>query len=82
VVDESGNPRITDFGLAAVARNPHSHRSTLGEDGHTARWCAPEILKSEQPFSKESDVFAFGMVMIEVGGDQFFFPSQPSHPFM
>jgi len=81
VIDESGNARITDFGLAAVARNPHSHRSSLGDDGHTARWCAPEILKGDQSFSKESDVFSFGMVIIEVGGDRFVSYQQP-HPFM
>jgi len=70
MVDESGKARITDFGLAAIARNPHSQRSTLDEDGHSARWCAPEVLKSE-PASKESDVFSFGMVIVEVGGDRF-----------
>ena len=69
MVDESGKARITDFGLAAIARNPHSHRSTLNEDGHSARWCAPEVLNSE-PVSKESDVFSFGMVIVEVGGDR------------
>jgi len=68
MVDESGNPRITDFGLAAIARNPHSPRGTPDEYGRTARWCAPEILKDEQPVSKQSDVFSFGMIIIEVGG--------------
>lgn len=70
MVDGSGNAQITDFGLAAIARNPHSLRSTLDEGSHTARWCAPEILVSDQPISKESDVFSFGMVIVEVGGDQ------------
>jgi serine/threonine protein kinase len=75
MVDESGKARITDFGLAAIARNPHSQRSTLDEDGHTARWCVPEVLKSE-PVSKESDVFSFGMIIVEVGGDRLV-PCQP-----
>jgi len=68
MIDESGKARITDFGLSAIARNPHSQRSTLDEDGHTARWCAPEVLRSE-PASKESDIFSFGMVIVEVGDD-------------
>jgi hypothetical protein len=34
--------------------------------GHTARWTAPEILGEEGGVSKEADVFAFAMVMIEV----------------
>ena len=78
MVNESGNPRITDFGVAAIARNPHSLRSTLEEDGHTARWCAPEILRNGQAVSKESDLFSFGMVIVEVGGDQSV-PYQPSY---
>ncbi|KAF9646896.1 kinase-like protein [Thelephora ganbajun] len=66
MVDESGNARITDFGLAVIARNPHSHRSTFDESGRTARWCAPEILRGGQFVGRESDVFSFGMVIIEV----------------
>ena len=69
MIDASSNARITDFGLAATTRNPHSPRSTLDEGGHTTRWCAPEVLKGEKSLSKESDVFSFGMVIIEVGGD-------------
>ena len=68
MVDESGKVQITDFGLAAIARNPHSQRSTLDGGGNTARWCAPEILKNGQFVRKESDIFSFGMIIIEVGG--------------
>ena len=66
MVDESSNARITDFGLAAIVRDSHSMRSSLDEDRYTPRWCAPEILMGEQPAGKESDVFSFGMVIIEV----------------
>jgi len=69
MIDGFGNPRITDFGLAAIARSPHSPR-TPDEYGCTARWCAPEILKDEQPAGKQSDVFSLGMVIIEVGGNR------------
>ena len=79
MVDKSGKARITDFGLAATARNPRSQRSTLDEDGHSARWCAPKVLKSE-PASKESDIFSFGMVILGVGDR--FVPCQPSDPLM
>lgn len=34
--------------------------------GHTARWTAPEIMDREGAVSKEADVFAFAMVMVEV----------------
>ena len=36
----------------------------------TARFTAPEVLKGIGRTSKESDVFAFGMVIIEVSGDE------------
>jgi len=81
MVDEFGNARITDFGLAAIVRDPHSMRSGLDEDSYTTRWCAPEILMGEQPAGKESDVFSFGMVIIEVGDDQFV-PCKPPYPLM
>ena len=66
MVDESGNARITDFGLATIARDSNSV-SVSDDHGHTFRWTAPEVLGSGQAASKESDVFSFGMVMIEVG---------------
>jgi len=37
----------------------------------TPRYASPEILRDTGRHSKESDVFAFGMVMIEVGGNGF-----------
>ena len=64
-MDESGNARIVDFGLATVTQNPDSMQNTSCQHGHTPRWTAPEVLR-EGPYSKESDTFAFAMVMIEV----------------
>ena len=80
MVDESGRALITDFGLATIARNPHSQRSALGDEGHTVRWSAPEILLGERA-SKEADVFSFGMVIIEVRDDRPA-PCQPTDPLM
>jgi serine/threonine protein kinase len=73
MVDGSGNARITDFGVAASVQNPDSHRGTPtpDKDCHSTRWCAPELFRGHQPASKESDVFSFGMVVIEVGGGRF-----------
>ena len=66
LVDDSGCPRITDFGLAVVAQNQDSIRSLQDGHGHTARWTAPEILNEQGTHSKEADVFSFAMVMVEV----------------
>jgi len=35
--------------------------------GYAVRWTAPEILKQAGKFTQEADIFAFGMVVIEVG---------------
>ena len=63
LVDGSGCARIADFGLA---RNQEITYQTTTSYGHTARWTAPEVLDGEGVASKEADVFAFAMVMIEV----------------
>ena len=64
-MDESGRARIADFSLAAVARGLDSIPTLSLHRGHTPRWSAPEVLNEEQN-SKESDVFSFAMVVIEV----------------
>jgi len=66
LVDDTGHARITDFGLATVDQSLDSIRTTLENRGYTVRWTAPEILTKEGTYSKESDVFSFAMVMIEV----------------
>jgi serine/threonine protein kinase len=68
MVDASGVVKITDFGLTAIARAFNSLVST-SEKGGSFRWAAPEVLEMGAAF-KESDVFSFGMVMIEVRDDQ------------
>jgi len=65
LVDGSGNARIADFGLAKVTQNLDSIRSAPAQHGHTVRWTAPELL-NEGTYSKETDIFSFAMVMIEV----------------
>jgi len=65
-VDGSGHARIADFGLATVTQNLDSFRSASRQHGHSARWAAPEILNERGTHSKEADVFAFAMVIIEV----------------
>ena len=65
-VDATGRARITDFGLVMVTRDLDSIRSASDEHEHGARWIAPEILDGQGTYSKEADVFSFGMVTIEV----------------
>ena len=55
-----------NFGLATVAQNLDSMRTTSEDQGYTTRWTAPEILTGKGTYSKEADIFSFAMVMIEV----------------
>lgn len=64
LVNDSGQARITDFGLATIPQYPASKRALFGDE--TVRWTAPEILGNSGICSKEADVFSFAMVMIEV----------------
>lgn len=56
---------IADFGVAIVTKNLESIRPATRQDMTSPRWSAPEVLGGENP-SKESDIYSFGMVMIEV----------------
>ena len=67
LVGEDGNTRIVDFGLATVARDTNSLDPTTDMEAITPRYTSPEILRDAGRHSRESDVFSFGMVMIEVG---------------
>ncbi|KAF9789158.1 kinase-like domain-containing protein [Thelephora terrestris] len=66
LVDAVGNPRIVDFGLATIARDSKSLETTNDHQATTLRFTAPELLQARAPHSNESDIFAFGMVVIEV----------------
>ena len=37
------------------------------ENGYLTAWAAPEVLEGSGTTTQEADVFAFGMVVIEVG---------------
>lgn len=66
LVGEDGRARLTDFGLASVARRDSSVVSLQDPDrGIGATWAAPEVLKGET-VTREGDIFAFAMVVIEV----------------
>lgn len=57
---------MTDFGLASVARRLDSILVTQVQ-GYSIAWAAPEILEKGDRSTQEGDIFAFGMVGIEVG---------------
>ena len=62
-----GAPRshIADFGITTVTKNLDSTQPATVQTVHTPRWSAPEVLREENP-SRESDIYSFAMIMIEV----------------
>ena len=65
LVEDSGQVRIADFGLAKITRNLDSIRSASYQGGFSARWAAPEVCNKGE-FTKAADIFSFAMVAIEV----------------
>ncbi|KAG9122843.1 hypothetical protein FRC07_000600, partial [Ceratobasidium sp. 392] len=66
LISPSGTPRLIDFGLANIVGgiSGFSVSSTIGG---TVRWMAPELQVVEsQGITAETDVFAFGMTMLEL----------------
>jgi serine/threonine protein kinase len=68
LIDDNGHACVSDFGLASIAHGKYS-TGVRSDKGHTVRWSAPEVLFGTVPASKQADMFAFGMVVIEVRCD-------------
>ena len=73
LIDSNRTARIGDFGLTNVTTSASiSMALSTPSGGGTCRWMAPELLKSDDAGgaspkpSKESDVYAFGMLAYEV----------------
>jgi ribosomal protein L31 len=69
LVNHSGWACLTDFGLSSIASLGYTESTTQGPRG-CYRWTAPELLRlsmdqSNRP-TKQSDIYAFAMVAIEV----------------
>ena len=64
-IGNSPHARIACSGAPVATKTPDSRQSSLRKIVHNTRWSAPEVLRGENP-SKESDVHAFAMIMVEV----------------
>ena len=81
MVDHNRQARIADFGLLRVISDKANFISSITyAGGGTLRWMAPELLdpKSSKPEdtrpTKQSDIYALGMVVYEVLSGQKPFP--------
>eukprot|EP00947_MAST-08B_sp_MAST-8B-sp1_P005851 g5851.t1 len=57
---------IADFGVAKI-KDTSTQQSTGGGRRGTPRWSAPECYQKGIPYLAASDVFSFGMTVLEVG---------------
>ncbi|KAF9645557.1 kinase-like protein [Thelephora ganbajun] len=80
--DSTGIPQITDFRIYSIIYDLDSHEAFASFRDYSMRWAAPEILEtpnnnSRRP-TKMSDVYAFGMVVVEIFTGNIPFPDVPN----
>ena len=66
LIDETGGVRLTDFGLLTVSETEAFQTTYTRGDGGSMRWMAPELSESGTKKSRATDVYSFGMTIIEV----------------
>ncbi|XP_073101228.1 rust resistance kinase Lr10-like [Elaeis guineensis] len=68
LLDDDMHPKISDFGLAKLCRSAESIISMVGARG-TIGYIAPEVfLKNSGGVSSKSDVYSYGMLVLEMVG--------------
>ncbi|KAG2118945.1 kinase-like domain-containing protein [Suillus discolor] len=67
VVDASGNPLLADFGFAKVLEDVTGVNFTMSAGvSNSQRWLAPELCCDGGMLTTQSDIFAYGMTILEV----------------
>ncbi|MCC6393860.1 MAG: tetratricopeptide repeat protein [Bryobacterales bacterium] len=68
LVDESGQPKILDFGVARIldTPSPHSQLTSAGELVGTPAYMSPEQVANPAGLDARSEVYALGVVLYEL----------------
>jgi serine/threonine protein kinase len=87
LVNRDGNPYLADFGLATIRHNGATMSSTL--EGGSTRWMAPELFMNAEDnaddleddvsvlkVTRYSDIWSFGMLVLELLTDELPFPDK------
>ncbi|KAF9616458.1 hypothetical protein IFM89_029755 [Coptis chinensis] len=68
LLDSNFSAKVSDFGLAKMIDKDHSHVSLTAAQG-TPGYAAPEMwLKNFGPVTEKSDVYSYGMLLLEMVG--------------
>ncbi|CAE6468139.1 unnamed protein product [Rhizoctonia solani] len=66
LISSEGVAKLADFGLSTIPEASLGFSDTSNPQVGSTRWAAPELLLEEATKSKESDIYALGMTMLEV----------------
>jgi serine/threonine protein kinase len=67
LIDEERKVRITDFGLLSITESQaYGTSHTILTDRGSVRWMAPELFGTQICKTRFTDVYAFGMTILEV----------------
>ncbi|KAG9124773.1 hypothetical protein FRC07_010282 [Ceratobasidium sp. 392] len=77
VVSSDNIPLFTDFGNTFLAYEATLQFTATTSLGITPRYTAPEILKGDSRYSTEADIYAFGMMVLEIVTGQTPFAKKP-----
>ncbi|EUC58536.1 tyrosine kinase catalytic domain protein [Rhizoctonia solani AG-3 Rhs1AP] len=76
LISDDGSALLMDFGSSDLENRTLKFTHLMNQCGWTMRWGAPELLQEITPSSKESDVYALGMTILEAITGQLPFPEK------
>ncbi|KAG8721447.1 hypothetical protein FRC09_007871 [Ceratobasidium sp. 395] len=83
LIDNAGNPMLTDFGNAVLQDCTLNFTATTRKTQLSSRWAAPELLDDrEGAYSRPADVYALGMTILEAFTGQVPYPDKSEHRVM